>query len=178
MVVGSASADDCAVKPLMSSAAKWGKRLFIGCIPIEATLIMCGCIPVSLDMYLPKLEQCQKPLEENIIVYLGTVCGKTHIAVLLIHKLSHLIRKPRKKICIFLPLRWLWFSSLAMLWTCIFPWMKEWAEVCPRCHHDMPLVGFGMCLGSRSIKGKSLRNSLLSQRNSRILGEVKTEESI
>ncbi|KAM3681541.1 hypothetical protein ACJW31_12G004400 [Castanea mollissima] len=97
------------------------------------------------------LEQCQKPLEENIIVYLGTVCGKTHIAVLLIHKLSHLIRKPRKKICIFLPLRWLWFSR-----------MKEWAEVCPRCHHDMPLVGFGMCLGSRSIKGKSLRNSLLS----------------
>nr|POE73358.1 hypothetical protein CFP56_64051 [Quercus suber] len=72
-----------------------------------------------------------------------------------------------------------------MLWTCIFPWMKEWAEVCPRCHHDMPLVGFGTCLGligphvgSRSIKGKSLRNSLLSQRNSRILGEVKTEESI
>nr|POE89318.1 isoform 2 of endoribonuclease dicer like 4 [Quercus suber] len=148
------------------------------------------------------LKAC-KPLEENIIFYLGTVCGKTHIAVLLIHKLSHLIRKPRKKVCIFSPLRWLWFSrllwtlhllqimvicisvSLAMLWTCIFPWMKEWAEVCPRCHHDMPLVDFGTCLGligthvgSRSIKGKSLRNSLLSQRNSRILGEVNTEESI
>nr|XP_023881046.1 uncharacterized protein LOC111993444 [Quercus suber] len=71
-----------------------------------------------------------------------------------------------------LVLEWLWFSR-----------MKEWAEVCPRCHHDMPLVGFGMCLGligthvgSWSIKGKSLRNSLLSQRNSRILGEVKAEE--
>ena len=38
MVVGSASADDCAVKPLTSSAAKWGKRLFIGRIPIEATI--------------------------------------------------------------------------------------------------------------------------------------------
>ena len=45
MVVGSASTDDCAVKRLISSAAKWGKRLFIGCIPIEATLIMYGCIP-------------------------------------------------------------------------------------------------------------------------------------
>ena len=38
MVVGSASADDYAVKPLTSSAAKWRKRLFIGCIPIEATV--------------------------------------------------------------------------------------------------------------------------------------------
>ena len=51
MVVGSASTDDCAVKRLISSAAKWGKRLFIGCIPIEATLIMCGCIPISLAMF-------------------------------------------------------------------------------------------------------------------------------
>ena len=38
MVVGFDSADDCAIKPLMSLAAKWGKRLFIGCIPIEATV--------------------------------------------------------------------------------------------------------------------------------------------
>ena len=28
----------CAIKPLTSSAAKWGKRLFVGCIPIEATV--------------------------------------------------------------------------------------------------------------------------------------------
>ena len=47
----------------------------------------------------------KKALKENIIVYLGTVCGKSHIVVLLIHKFSHLIRKPQKKICIFLPLR-------------------------------------------------------------------------
>ena len=38
MVVGSASADDCAVKPLTSSATKWRKRLFIGCILIESTV--------------------------------------------------------------------------------------------------------------------------------------------
>ena len=61
MVVGSASTDDCVVKLLMSSSTKWGKRLFIGCILIEATLIMCGCISVSLVMfwtsiYLPKLK--------------------------------------------------------------------------------------------------------------------------
>ncbi|GAV83950.1 dsrm domain-containing protein/DEAD domain-containing protein/Helicase_C domain-containing protein/Ribonuclease_3 domain-containing protein/PAZ domain-containing protein/dsRNA_bind domain-containing protein [Cephalotus follicularis] len=49
-----------------------------------------------------QLELCKKALEENIIVYLGTGCGKTHIAVLLIYELGHLIRKPQKKICIFL----------------------------------------------------------------------------
>ena len=38
MVVGFDSADACAVKPLMSLAAKWGKRLFIGCIPFQATV--------------------------------------------------------------------------------------------------------------------------------------------
>nr|POE77229.1 endoribonuclease dicer like 4 [Quercus suber] len=38
--------------------------------------------PIASSMSL--LELCQKALEENIIVYLGTVCGKTHIAVLLI----------------------------------------------------------------------------------------------
>ena len=38
MVVGSASADDCTVKPLTSLFAKWGKRLFTRCIPIEATV--------------------------------------------------------------------------------------------------------------------------------------------
>ncbi|KAJ0089697.1 hypothetical protein Patl1_14811 [Pistacia atlantica] len=49
-----------------------------------------------------QLELCKKAMEENIIVYLGTGCGKTHIAVLLIHELSHLIRKPQKSICVFL----------------------------------------------------------------------------
>lgn len=49
-----------------------------------------------------QLELCKKAMEENIIVYLGTGCGKTHIAVLLIYELAHLIRKPQKSICIFL----------------------------------------------------------------------------
>ncbi|KAH7569156.1 hypothetical protein JRO89_XS06G0114900 [Xanthoceras sorbifolium] len=49
-----------------------------------------------------QLDLCKKAMEENIIVYLGTGCGKTHIAVLLINELSHLIRKPQKNICIFL----------------------------------------------------------------------------
>ncbi|WJZ98263.1 hypothetical protein VitviT2T_016802 [Vitis vinifera] len=49
-----------------------------------------------------QLELCKKALEENIIVYMGTGCGKTHIAVLLIHALGHLIRKPQKNICVFL----------------------------------------------------------------------------
>lgn len=49
-----------------------------------------------------QLELCKKAMEENIIVYLGTGCGKTHIAVLLINELAYLIRKPQKSICIFL----------------------------------------------------------------------------
>ncbi|KAJ4709652.1 Dicer-like protein [Melia azedarach] len=49
-----------------------------------------------------QLELCKKAMEENIIVYLGTGCGKTHIAVLLIYEFAHLIRKPQKNLCIFL----------------------------------------------------------------------------
>ncbi|XP_047169317.1 dicer-like protein 4 isoform X2 [Vigna umbellata] len=49
-----------------------------------------------------QLELCKKAMEENIIVYLGTGCGKTHIAVLLMHEMGHLIRKPQKNICVFL----------------------------------------------------------------------------
>lgn len=49
-----------------------------------------------------QLELCRKAMEENIIVYLGTGCGKTHIAVLLMHEMGHLIRKPKKDVCIFL----------------------------------------------------------------------------
>ncbi|XP_027329743.1 dicer-like protein 4 [Abrus precatorius] len=49
-----------------------------------------------------QLELCKKAMEENIIVYLGTGCGKTHIAVLLMHEMGHLIRKPQKNVCVFL----------------------------------------------------------------------------
>ncbi|TKY54740.1 Dicer protein 4 [Spatholobus suberectus] len=49
-----------------------------------------------------QLELCKKAMEENIIVYLGTGCGKTHIAVLLMHEMGHLIQKPQKNICVFL----------------------------------------------------------------------------
>ncbi|XP_024022600.1 dicer-like protein 4 isoform X1 [Morus notabilis] len=49
-----------------------------------------------------QLELCKKATEENIIVYLGTGCGKTHIAVLLIYELGHLIKRPQENICVFL----------------------------------------------------------------------------
>ncbi|CAN1318513.1 Dicer-like protein 4 [Linum perenne] len=49
-----------------------------------------------------QLELCKKAMEENIIVWLGTGCGKTHIAVLLIYEFWHLIRSPQKKVCVFL----------------------------------------------------------------------------
>ena len=60
MVVASASADDCAFKPLTSLAAKWGKRLFIGCIPIEATVdnvqLYFSQSGYVLDVYLAKVK--------------------------------------------------------------------------------------------------------------------------
>nr|GMD28858.1 dicer-like protein 4 [Ipomoea batatas] len=49
-----------------------------------------------------QINLCEKALEENVIVYLGTGCGKTHIAVLLMHEMGHLIRKPKKNVCVFL----------------------------------------------------------------------------
>ena len=60
MVVGSASADDYAAKPLTSLAAKWGKRLFTGCIPIEATVdnvqLYFSQFGYVLDGYLAKVK--------------------------------------------------------------------------------------------------------------------------
>ncbi|PIN16601.1 Ribonuclease III [Handroanthus impetiginosus] len=49
-----------------------------------------------------QLDLCKKALDENVVVYLETGCGKTHIAVLLIYEMGHLIKKPQKNICIFL----------------------------------------------------------------------------
>ncbi|XP_012844161.1 PREDICTED: dicer-like protein 4 isoform X2 [Erythranthe guttata] len=49
-----------------------------------------------------QIDLCNKALEENVVVYLETGCGKTHIAVLLIYEMGHLIKKPQKNICIFL----------------------------------------------------------------------------
>lgn len=48
------------------------------------------------------MDLCKKALEENVVVYLGTGSGKTHIAVLLIYEMGHLIKKPQKSICVFL----------------------------------------------------------------------------
>jgi endoribonuclease Dicer len=49
-----------------------------------------------------QVELCKKATEENVIVYLGTGCGKTHIAVMLIYELGHLVLSPKKSVCIFL----------------------------------------------------------------------------
>ncbi|KAK1378826.1 Dicer-like protein 4 [Heracleum sosnowskyi] len=49
----------------------------------------------QLDIY-------RKALSENTIAYLGTGSGKTHIAVLLIHEMRHLIKNPQEDICVFL----------------------------------------------------------------------------
>lgn len=48
------------------------------------------------------MDLCKKALEENIIVCLGTGAGKTHIAVLVMYEMGHLIKKPQKSVCIFL----------------------------------------------------------------------------
>ena len=44
----------------MSSAAKWGKRLFIGCVPIEATIdnvqLHFSQFGYALDLYLPMVK--------------------------------------------------------------------------------------------------------------------------
>ncbi|KAK6942248.1 DEAD/DEAH box helicase domain [Dillenia turbinata] len=49
-----------------------------------------------------QLELCRKAMLENVIVYMETGCGKTHIAILLIYEMRHLIKKPQKNICVFL----------------------------------------------------------------------------
>ncbi|KAM0933867.1 putative ribonuclease III [Dioscorea sansibarensis] len=49
-----------------------------------------------------QLELCKKAVEQNLIVYLRTGCGKTHIAVLLMYELRNLILKPSRNVCVFL----------------------------------------------------------------------------
>ncbi|XP_058180782.1 dicer-like protein 4 [Rhododendron vialii] len=49
-----------------------------------------------------QMDLCKKALGENVIVYLETGCGKTHIAVLLMYEMRNLIKKPQKNICVFL----------------------------------------------------------------------------
>ncbi|KAL4589871.1 hypothetical protein LXL04_002782 [Taraxacum kok-saghyz] len=49
-----------------------------------------------------QIELCEKALMENVIVYLETGCGKTHIAVLLIYEINRQMKKSQKEICIFL----------------------------------------------------------------------------
>ncbi|CAH9093430.1 unnamed protein product [Cuscuta europaea] len=49
-----------------------------------------------------QIDLCGKALKENAVIYLGTGCGKTHIAVLLMYEMAHLIKKPQKNVCIFL----------------------------------------------------------------------------
>ena len=53
--------------------------------------IMLSCMYV---FWRYQLELWQKALEENITIF-GTGCWKTHIAVMLIHELGHLKRKPQ-----------------------------------------------------------------------------------
>ena len=57
---------------------------------------------------------------ENIIVYLGKGCGTTHIAVLLIHKLGHLKKKPQKNICVFFAPTVLLFLLVSYYLSCWF----------------------------------------------------------
>lgn len=56
----------------------------------------------QLLVFRYQLDLCKRAVEENIVVYLGTGCGKTHIAVLLMYELGHLIRKPSREVCVFL----------------------------------------------------------------------------
>ncbi|GJN02380.1 hypothetical protein PR202_ga19724 [Eleusine coracana subsp. coracana] len=63
----------------------------------ETTLRVCYILAFRYQ-----LDLCKRAVEENIVVYLGTGCGKTHIAVLLMYELGHLIRKPSREVCIFL----------------------------------------------------------------------------
>ncbi|EPS69439.1 hypothetical protein M569_05327, partial [Genlisea aurea] len=49
-----------------------------------------------------QIDLCKKALQENVIIYLGTGCGKTHIAILLMYEMGHLFKRPQKDVCIFL----------------------------------------------------------------------------
>ncbi|XP_039131650.1 endoribonuclease Dicer homolog 4-like isoform X1 [Dioscorea cayenensis subsp. rotundata] len=49
-----------------------------------------------------QLEVCKKAVDQNLIVFLRTGGGKTHIAVLLMYELRNEILKPSRSICVFL----------------------------------------------------------------------------
>ncbi|XP_073044162.1 dicer-like protein 4 isoform X2 [Primulina eburnea] len=67
-----------------------------------------------------QIDLCMKAMEENVTIYLGTGCGKTHIAVLLIYEMGHLIKKPQKSVCIFLA------PTVAL----VQQWLGDVAESC------------------------------------------------
>lgn len=49
-----------------------------------------------------QIEALERAKKEDIIVYLETGCGKTHVAVMLLQHIADLIRKPSTRIAVFL----------------------------------------------------------------------------
>nr|POE50024.1 isoform 1 of protein suppressor of npr1-1, constitutive 1 [Quercus suber] len=80
VLVVSTSADDCAVKPLGSSAAKWAKRRFLKDVfQLKLLLIMCSCISISLAIFwmciFPRFyAEYQRKEHQEFLMQSGLVC--------------------------------------------------------------------------------------------------------